>query len=613
MKTDNVTDGTTPAAAAIPGQAAKGADLIADHLVASRMPYVFGICGHGNVGMLDALYDRRDRVKLISPRHEQTAGHMADAYFRVSHQPVATLTSCGPGSANMPMSLACAQADSSAFLAITANVPTSQFNRAPFQETYIHGQASFPDVVKPFVKRSFQPTRVEMLPLALRQATALLTSGRPGPVNLDVPYNLFQETAATDTLPSCAVPPARSAADPEAVARIADLLLEARRPLVFVGHGVTLSDAGAEMTELLRMMRIPQVASPNGMGTLDMNDPLSLGFIGRNGTYPANQAGRHCDVLLAIGARFDDRSASSWTPGYSWNLPPTRLVQVDVDPGEIGRNYVPEVGVVADARTFLRQLIGELRRRETAAYGGADEWLARIDDWKRDWQAFIEPNFEIDSAPMRPERVVRDVAQLLPEDGILVPDSGSHHNWFMQFWRSRRPRTMLNTWGYAAMGFGVSGVLGAQLAAPGRACVAIVGDGGFTMTPHVLCTAVEYDIPAIWVVWNNYAWGAIRDLQYGQFGGREIGTSFTRGPEREPYNPDFAALAQAHGVDARKVSRSEDFRDTLSEALASGKPWLIDLEVDPGVKPPSVGTWQLPPLAHPEPVFGAPWTPGADS
>lgn len=609
MNRDDATDTPSAAPGAATDRPVKGADLIADHLVDAGMPYVFGICGHGNVGMLDALYDRRDRITLISPRHEQTAGHMADAYFRVSHQPVATLTSCGPGSANMPMSLACAQADSSAFLAITANVPTSQFNRAPFQETYMHGQASFPDAVKPFVKRSFQPTRVDMLPLALRQATALLTSGRPGPVNLDVPYNLFQETVPAGIAPTRAAAPTRSAADPDDVARIADVLLQSRRPLVFVGHGVTLSDAGDEMTALLRMMRIPQVASPNGMGTLDMNDPLSLGFIGRNGTYPANQAGRHCDVLLAIGARFDDRSASSWTPGYSWNIPPTRLLQVDIDAGEIGRNYVPEIGVVADARTFLRQLVRELRERGATGYAGADEWLERIAVWEREWRAYIAPNFEIDSEPMRPERVVRDVAQVLPNDGILVPDSGSHHNWFMQFWRSRRPRSMLNTWGYSAMGFGVSGVLGAKLAAPDRACVAIVGDGGFTMTPHVLCTAVEYDIPAVWVVWNNYAWGAIRDLQYGQFDGREIGTSFTRGQAREPYNPDFAALARAHGVDGRKVSRSDDFRDTLSEALASGKPWLIDLEVDPGVKPPSVGTWQLPPLAHPEPVFGAPWSP----
>ena len=170
----------------------KGGELIAEHLIRAGMPYVFGICGHGNVGMLDALYDRKDKIKLISPRHEQTAGHMADAYFRVSHQPVATLTSTGPGSANMPMSLACAQADSSAFLAITANVPTSQFNRGPFQETYMHGQANFPDSVKPFVKRSFQPTGAQAIdepsdlgPAGPRQSRCALQSfpgrGRVGP------------------------------------------------------------------------------------------------------------------------------------------------------------------------------------------------------------------------------------------------------------------------------------------------------------------------------------------------------------------------------------------------------------------------------------------------
>lgn len=588
----------------------KGSELIADHLIRAGMPYIFGICGHGNVGLLDALYDRKDRIKLVSPRHEQTAGHMADAYFRVSHQPVATLTSTGPGSANIPMSLACAQADSSAFLAITANVPTSQFNRAPFQETYMHGQANFPDAVKPFVKRSFQPTRVEMLPLALRQATNLLTSGRPGPVNLDVPYNLFQEEAEIDleSMDRAGVAN-RPGAAPETVTAVIDLLLSADAPLIFVGHGVTLSDAGAELTALQRRLQIPQVASPNGMGSLDMSDPLSLGFIGRNGTYPANQAGRRADVLLTIGARFDDRSASSWLPGYSWNMPPTKLVHVDIDPGELGRNYEPFMGIQADARTFIRQLLAELDARGIGRHEGTKDWLAQIGEWKTEWNAFIAPNFDIDSAPMRPERVVRDIRQVVPDDTILVPDSGAHHNWFMQFWESRRPRSMLNTWGYSAMGFGVSGVLGAKLAAPDRPCIAVVGDGGFTMTPHVLCTAVEYDIPAIWVIWNNYAWGAIRDLQHGQFQGREIGTSFTQGPNAEPYNPDFAALAKAHGVDAVKVSRSDDFRNALESAIAANKPYVIDLEVDPAVKPPSTGSWQLPPLRPPEPAFGQAWTP----
>ncbi|MDJ0957054.1 MAG: thiamine pyrophosphate-binding protein [Arenicellales bacterium] len=588
----------------------KGAELIADYLIQEDIPFVFGICGHGNVGMLDALYDRQDKIRLISPRHEQTAGHMADAYFRVSHKPVATLTSCGPGSANLPMSLACAQADSSAFLAITANVPTSQFNRAPFQETYHYRQAGFPDVIRPYVKRSFQPTRVDMLPLALRQATALLTAGRPGPVNLDIPYNLFQEEDNVDVPKSGSNGlTSRTGASPEDLTRAVDLLTEAKRPLIFVGHGVTLSEAGVELTALANRLRIPVVSSPNGMGTIDMTDPLSLGFIGRNGTYPANQAGRHCDVLLTLGARFDDRSASSWIPGYSWNIPPTKLVHLDIDAQEIGRNYDVSLGIAADARTFLRQVLDELDRRGKGANDASEAWGTQISEWKARWQETIAPNFEIDSNPMRPERIVRDVQQIMPSDGILVADSGAHHNWFMQFWSARRPQAMLNSWGFSAMGFGVSGVLGAKLAAPDKACVAVVGDGGFTMTPHVLCTAAEYDIPAIWVIWNNFNWGAIRDLQLGAFNGREIGTSFTRGDSDVPYNPDFATVAKAHGIDGVKVSRSDDFRDALDQAIKSNKPWVIDLHVEPNVKPPSVGTWELPPLQHPEPVFGEPWTP----
>ena len=594
--------------------ARKGAELIADYLIQEGMPYVFGICGHGNVGMLDALYDRQDKIALISPRHEQTAGHMADAYFRVAHRPVATLTSCGPGSANLPMSLACAQSDSSAFLAITANVPTSQFNRAPFQESYQHRQAAFPDVVRPYVKRSFQPTRVDMLPLALRQATTLLTAGRPGPVNLDVPYNLFQESDEVELPPSASRGISRRpGAAPEDVAAAAELLLAAERPLIFIGHGVTLSEAGAELTALVERLRIPVASSPNGMGALDMDSALSLGFIGRNGTHPANQAGRRCDVLLSLGARFDDRSASSWIPGYSWNIPPTRLIQVDIDTQELGRNFDPVLGITADIRTFLRQLLAELQRRDARANGAAGAWWDDIAAWRSDWQAFVAPSFEQDSEPMRPERVVRDVRQVLPDDGILVADSGVHHNWFMQFWSARRPQRMLNSWGFSAMGFGVSGALGAKLAEPESPCVAVVGDGGFTMTPHVLCTAVEYDIPAIWVIWNNYSWAAIRDLQRGAFQGREIGTSFTHGDNKQPYNPDFAALAKAHGVDGVRVGRSDDFRDALGHAIGSGKPWVIDLQVDSEVKPPSVGTWELPPLPHSEPAFGEPWTPGRDS
>ncbi|HIN76380.1 MAG TPA: thiamine pyrophosphate-binding protein [Rhodospirillales bacterium] len=584
----------------------KGGELIAQFLVQEKIPYVFGICGHGNVGLLDELYHVRDEVKLISPRHEQTAAHMADAYFRIKHQPVATLTSCGPGSANIVMGMATALSDSSAILALTANVPTQQFNRGPFQEINRHFSADFPSVLKPVVKRSFQPTRVDMLPLTLRQAIEIAVSGRPGPVQIDIPFNIFQEEADVQLEPSShSKTRKRSGADPADIDKALTMLGAAQRPVIFIGHGVTLAEAGPELMELVERLTIPVISSPNGMGCIPMAHPLSLGFIGRNGTFPANQAGRHADLVLAVGARFDDRSSSSWIPGYSWNFPSTKLIHVDIDGDEIGRNYVPDLGIIADAGSFLRQMLGATE----TILGSVPErrsWLADLEGWRQEWNDFIKPNFELKTSPLRPEQVVADTRAVLPDNAIISLDSGVHHNWFMQFWEAREPQTMLNSWGFSAMGFGVSGILGAKLAAPDRPCVAICGDGGFTMTPHVLCTAIEYDIPCTWVVWNNFAWSAIRDIQYGMFGGREIGTGFYRGDNQEPYNPDFAAIARACGVHGTTVTKSNDFKDALEHAVASGKPALIDVHVDAEVRPPATGTWQLPPTPFKEPTFGSP-------
>jgi acetolactate synthase-1/2/3 large subunit len=590
----------------------KGSEVIAQYLVKQKVPYVFGICGHGNVGMLDALYDVRDKVSLVSPRHEQCAGHMADAYFRVKHKPVATLTSTGPGSANMVMSLATALSDSSAFLAITSNVPTSQMNRAPFQELYAHNQADFPSVLKPVVKRSFQPSRVDMLPLALRQAFDTMLSGRPGPVNLDVPYNVYQEQADVELPPPSHVlgahRPAASAAD---VRTILQLLEQAQRPVFFIGHGVALSEAGVALTALSRRLGLPVITSPNGMGCVPADDVQTLGFIGRNGAYPANQAGRHADLVITVGTRFDDRSSSSWQPGYSWNFPKTKLVHVDIDPQELGRNYPPTLGVVADCKVFCEQMLEAVNERggdfAATKYAG---WRDQVAGWQHEWDQFVRPHFSAITTPIRPEYVVGTLQNVLPEDVILSLDSGVHHNWFMQFWKPRRPQSMLNSWGYSSMGFGVCGILGAQLAAPDRTCVAVVGDGGFTMTPYVVCTAVEYELPCIWIVWNNFAWAAIRDIQYGMFGGRELGTAFYKGkqgPGGERYNPDFAAWARACGADGITVTRSEDLADAVALAVRNRRPCVIDVHVDGEVRPPSTGTWQLPPTPYKEPAFGKPY------
>lgn len=587
----------------------KGGELIAQTLVQEGVPYIFGICGHGNVGLLDALYDVKDELKLISPRHEQCAGHMADAYFRVKHRPVATLTSTGPGSANMVMSLATALSDSSAFMAITSNVPTCQNNRGPFQELYAHNQADFAQVMRPVVKRSFQPTRVEMLPLALRQGLDTMVTGRPGPVNLDIPYNVYQEEGDVSV-------PARShvglshrpGANDEDMSAVMRLLEASRRPVFFIGHGATLSEAGQEITQLAQQLQIPVITSPNGMGCIPGDHPLALGFIGRNGAYPANEAGRRADLVITLGTRFDDRSSSSWHPGYSWNFPSTKLIHVDIDPQELGRNYPPDVGIIADVRVFAQQLLRELSRQDNAINAQRfTPWLEEVRGWQSQWEAFVRPHFEDSTSPLRPEFVVGTLQKMLPDDVILSLDSGIHHNWFMQFWKSRRPQSMLNSWGYSSMGFGVCGALGAQLAAPDRPVVAVVGDGGFTMTPYVLCTAVEYNLPVVWIIWNNFAWSAIRDLQYGLFDGREIGTAFYNGETGERYNPDFAAWSRACGADGITVKRPQELAAAVELALKNRRPCVIDVHVDAEVRPPSTGTWQLPPIPYKEPVYGKPF------
>ncbi|MGB3287837.1 MAG: thiamine pyrophosphate-binding protein [Burkholderiaceae bacterium] len=586
----------------------KGGEVIAEYLVQEKVPYVFGICGHGNVGILDALHSVRDKIKLVAPRHEQCAGHMADAYYRVKHRPVATLTSTGPGSANMVMSLATALSDSSTFLAITANVPTSQHNRAPFQELYAHNQADFASVLRPVVKRSFQPSRVDMLPLALRQAMDTMVTGRPGPVNLDIPYNVFQEEADVQLPPPSHLDKKpKPGAAKEDIDAVLNLLASARRPVFFIGHGATLAEAGPELTEFSQRLGIPVITSPNGMGCIPMDDPLALGFIGRNGAYPANQAGRYADLVITVGTRFDDRSSSTWHTGYSWNFPKTKLVHVDIDPAELGRNYPPTLGIIADAKVFMQQLLGQLPSHKDIQSSNYGEWRDQVNGWHAEWNSFVQPHFTDSTSPLRPEFVVGAVQDMLPDDVILSLDSGVHHNWFMQFWKAKRAQSMLNSWGYSSMGFGVCGIMGAQLAAPDRPCVAVVGDGGFTMTPYVLCTAVEYNLPVVWIVWNNFAWGAIRDLQYGLFDGREIGTAFYNGKTGESYNPDFAAWARACGADGMTVTRPQELRGAIEMALKNRRPCVIDVHVDANIRPPSTGTWQLPPLASPEPLFGKPY------
>ena len=591
-----------------------GGQVIIDYLIQEKVPYMFGLCGHGNIGLIDAMHERADEILTISVHHESVSGFMADVYYRVSGQPTATFTSCGPGSANLPISLANAFFDSVPFLAITGNVPTSQFNRGAFQETYRHYQADFPSTVQAYCKRVYQPTRGEQVPLMTRQAWKTMVTGRRGPVVLDVPFDIFKESATTET-PDPSVWRAnissRCGADPDGVVKATDMLLSAEKPVIVVGQGVRYGGAAAELLQLAERLQIPVAASASGLGALPVEHPLSLGLVQRGGTYQANHACRQADVLLAIGVRFDDRTSSSWIPGYSFTIPPTRLIHVDIDPEEIGRNYPVARGLMADVRTFLRQILAELDQRghDVLPAEARGEWLKQINDYRRKWDAFVAPGMVDDSTPINPQRAAVEIDKALPEDAVLVSDIGVHHNWLLQFCRPSRPDSLIGSMGFGPMGFGVAGVMGAKLAAPDRPAVSVCGDGAFFMHASVLGTAVEYNIPVVWVVWNNYAYGSIRGLQRGYLGGRELATDFHHPETGKPYNPDFAAMARSAGVEGVRIDRAGDLGDAIQAGIASGRPYLIDANIGGDLNPPGAGVWELPGMGINKPAVGERYVP----
>lgn len=588
-------------------QTSRGAEIIVDHLIAEKVPYLFGLCGHGIVGLMDAALDRQDRIRTVSVHNEQIAGFAADAFYRVTRQPAATFTSCGPGSINIQMAIANAMFDSSALLAITGNIPTQQFNKAPFQELVHHHQADFVTAMRPYVKRSFQAPRADMLQDLMRQACTAMVAGRPGPVHLDVPFNVFEERAAADIQS----PELwrhditwRSAAPESALQRALDLLLGADRPLILAGHGCLIGAAGQALQRASHALGIPVATTPQGKGIMDEEDPLYLGPTGRDGGYPGNRATRGCDVLLAIGTRFGDRGTSSWSEGVTHSKG-TRIIHVDMDPTALARNYATELGVLADAATFLEQLTQAALQRPERNEQRRDPWRSATSHWRKLWREALAPGQHSEEAPLHPGRVVSGIAAVTPRNAVVLSDIGQHHSWMVQQWPVREPGLFLQSGGSATMGFGVGGAIGAKFAAPDRPVVAVVGDGGMLMHASAVATAVEYRLPIVWVVWNNSGYVSIRDLQKGFYGkDREFGTRFRdNGMEGALRSTDYALLAKAMGAQGARIERASDLAAQVEQAIASNLPTVLDVRVNPDAPRLTAGSWDMPPIAGPRPSF----------
>jgi acetolactate synthase-1/2/3 large subunit len=567
---------------------ATAADALVAQLVDYGVEYIFGTCGHTNIALLDAI--GRSPITFVIARHEQTAAHAADGYARATGAPGVVLLHVGPGMMNAVTGVATAALDSVPLVAISGDIPSYMYGRHPHQEVNLHADADQTAIYRPFVKRAWHVHRVEDLPRFAERAFWTATSGRPGAVLLNVPMDLFSRRLP-DTVPAYPVPQQRTRPDLAAddADRIAAALVTAERPLIYLGGGLGGPDGRAALRELAEHLDIPVAHSLMAKGALPDRHPLVLGMTGFWGLAETNAYARDADVVLALATRFAETDASSWDPEYTWRFPPSRLIQIDIDPAEIGRNYPVEIGVVADAGRAAQQILAAVRRLEPA---GADrpELRQRIATARSELFAASADRGRSDQFPLRPERILADVRAALPADAVLVTDVGWNKNGVAQCYPLPEGGRFITPGGASTMGFGPAAALGVQIAQPERVVVALIGDGGMSAQLPAVPLAVEQGLPVIFLVMNNRAHGTISDLQAGAFG-RSYGCDFVD-PDGNPYSPDFAALGRACGADGYAVGEPGDLTVALKTAVERRRPAVIDVPmVNEPV--PTPGHWNI--------------------
>ena len=576
-----------------------GARIIVEYLVRQRVPYAVGIPGHGSWTLTDALLDRSDAIRTIQVMHEQSAVHLADGFYRASGDPLLAFTSIGPGATNTVIGMATSYVDSTAVALMTGSPHTYMRGHGVLQELERRRVADNPRIFEPVTKEWWQPSRVDDLPFVLHRAWNAMRSGRPGPVLLDVPMDV-QANAAEVVIPDPEQREARGRARPDAsdVERAARLLASAKRPVIVAGGGVIGAEATTELRALAERLGAPVVTTWNGKGAIDETHPLAAQTIGDTGSTIGNALTASADVLLSVGCRFVDWSASSWRRGVTFAIPPAQLIQVDIDPREIGKNYPVAVPLVADARAALADLLDAL-----GAGAPATRYGDEIQRLRAAWQQQVELKSGSDAQPMTMARAVREIQAATRPDAIVVTGAGLPQGMVKQRWVTRAPRSHITSGGFSTMGFTLPAAIGAQLARPDAQVLAICGDGDFLQTMQELATAAMLGVPVCTVVLNNAGWISIKGGQQAHFG-RTAVTDFLR-TDGSAYSADFAAIGRAFGVHTEQADTPAAVRPAVERALASGGPSLVVAGVERSLElagPDKTGWWDVP-VPEGRPVF----------
>lgn len=559
-----------------------------------KVPYILGIPGHGVLALFDALRKSEENgdIRYLQVKHEQTAVHIADAYYRMTGQPLATLSSIGPGSLNTIIGLATAYADSSAVISLCGDTHTNMKGVGVLQELERYQDSNFIRVMEPVVKRSWRAETTEQLPRIMSRAFGQMKNGRSGPVVVSLPMDVQAGSCEID-IPEETPPMVKHAAyaEQEAIENAVALMKTAKRPVILVGGAALRSRAADKLVALAEKWNAAVITTLAGKSAFPEDHPLYGFHTGSKGTPVGLELSSKADVILALGTRFADETTCSYREKKAFSFPETKLIHVDICSEELGKNYRPDIGIVGDMNCVIDQL--------TEAYGEPTERAEYRDEilsLKKDWFEYLE-NYRASSGDeLTISQMIGVMNRELPEDTVVVTSSGNTQAQLFQEYCFKQPYTCLTTGGFSTMGWAVPAAMGAKLACPDQPVVAFLGDGDFMMTMQELSTMVQYDIPVIVILANNCGWHAIKDLQIDAYGGdAAFGNDFQK--DGEAYTPDFARIAEGFGMKAWEANSQEEVQNAIREALALKKPAMIVAEVSrtyPYTGGKAFGWWDVP-------------------
>ena len=533
----------------------RGGDAIIKALMDKGVDTIFGYPGGTVIPFYDMLYDSDLRHILV--RHEQCAAHAAEGYARASGKVGVCLATSGPGATNLVTGIANAYMDSSPIIAITGQVVSNLIGNDAFQEVDIMG------ITMPITKHSYQPKDANDIPSIINTSFEIASTGRNGPVVIDVPKEV-QEQELDDyvlgTIPTPGYKPTIKG-NSKQIAKAAQMLKSAERPLILAGGGTILAGAGEEVKKLAELVKAPVATTLMGKGIVDEKDDISIGMLGMHGKQVANQNVNKTDCLLAIGCRFSDRT----TGKLEEFLPDAKVIHIDIDPAEIGKNVAVDLPIVGDAKIVLNQLINELEGSKI----DESAWFKSIVDFKKS----TIPRVSYDDIPLKPQQVIKEIAGAITEDTIVTTDVGLHQMWAAHFLDISKPRKFSSSGGLGTMGFGFPAAIGAKVACPDDAVLAIVGDGGFLMVSQELATIKEHDIPVVIAMLNNRKLGMVYQWQNKMYNKRYSETDLGN-------TPDFVKLAESFGINAERVEEVDKTQEVLSKALKDNESMLIEITVE---------------------------------